>query len=282
MSGTPLTEALSAIPLVVAHSHYGLLWAMGTVAGALALIVAQRPIARTTGNTPVVVALAIAGFAHAATTHAADARDFSVAEIVHTAHLIATAGWAGAVITAAWPLRQAFSASPSDVSAHTVNLSNIATLMFLVAIATGIYDAHRGLGGSLWSVSAKLWGIMGYGLQKVPRVSRRSGFGYHIDEGATTEVFLAEPLTQGFSEDGQRSSLIKTSLHLFDKPTHPELMSTVQQRRNEFVLGGEMPVKRHFCNARLCNDLVDSRSTEPVLTEQASRSFQDPVACRRL
>jgi putative copper resistance protein D len=160
MSGTPLTEALSAIPLVVAHSHYGLLWAMGTVAGALALIVALRPIARTTGSAPVVVALAIAGFAHAATTHAADARDFSAAEIVHTAHLIATAGWAGVVITAAWPLRQAFSASPSDVAAHTGNLSNIATLMFLVAIATGIYDAHRGLGGSLWSISANLWGIL--------------------------------------------------------------------------------------------------------------------------
>ncbi len=90
---------------------------------------------------------------------------------------------------------------------------------------------------------------MGYGLLKVPRVSRGSGFGYHIDEGATTEVFLREPFTQGFCEDGQLGTLSKTSLHVFDKPAHPEVMTTVQERRNEFVLGGEMPVKRHFRNA---------------------------------
>ncbi|MGF6634771.1 hypothetical protein [Paraburkholderia sp. MM6662-R1] len=68
MSGTPLTEAWSAIPLVVARSHYGLLWAIGTVAGVLALIVAQRLTARTTDRVPVIVTLAIAAFAHAATT----------------------------------------------------------------------------------------------------------------------------------------------------------------------------------------------------------------------
>ncbi len=37
--------------------------------------------------------------------------------------------------------------------------------------------------------------LMGYGLLKVPWVSRRSSFGDHIDKGATTEVFLREPFT---------------------------------------------------------------------------------------
>ncbi|PXX02562.1 hypothetical protein C7399_15310 [Paraburkholderia tropica] len=90
---------------------------------------------------------------------------------------------------------------------------------------------------------------MGYGLPKVPRVSRRSGFGDHIDKGATTEVFLREPFTQGFCDDGQLSTLGKTSLNRFDKPAHPELMTAVQKRRNKCALGGEMAVKRHFCDA---------------------------------
>ena len=160
MSGTPLAEVRATIPLVLAHSHYGLMWTTGTVAGVLALIVSQRLATRTTGGTAIIVVLAVAGFAHAATTHAADARDFSAAEIVHAAHLMATAGWAGVVIAAAWPLRQAFSSWPSDASAHAVQLSNVATVMFLVAIATGGYDAYRGLGGSLSSISTSLWSIL--------------------------------------------------------------------------------------------------------------------------
>ncbi|MCR4470453.1 copper resistance D family protein [Burkholderia sp. SCN-KJ] len=160
MSGRPLTEVGAAIPLLLTHSHYGLMWVTGSAAGGLALIVSRWMIARRKADTAILVTLAIAGFAHAAMTHAADAREFSIAEIVHTAHLMATAGWAGVVITAAWPLRQAFSSSPSDVSPHTDRLSKVATLMFLVVVVTGGYDAHRGLGNSLSSMSTSLWGML--------------------------------------------------------------------------------------------------------------------------
>ena len=160
MSGTPLREVGAAIPLVLAHSHYGLMWATGTVAGVLALIVSQRLIGRTAGDAVILVTLAIVGFSHAATSHAADSRGFFLAEIVHTAHLMATAGWAGVVITAAWPLRQVFDSSSPDACENTVRLSNVATLVFLVAIATGGYDAHRELGGSLSTITTSVWGIL--------------------------------------------------------------------------------------------------------------------------
>jgi len=160
MSGTSLGVALPAIALVITRSHFGLMWIIGTAAGFTALIAAfaLRPATeRSTWASLLTVGLVVVAFAHAASTHAADAGNFSVAELVHMAHLLATAGWAGVVIAAAWPLRRTFTITPNAVTPIT-RLSNVATLTFLFAIGTGLMNAYRGLGGSLAPLTDSLWG----------------------------------------------------------------------------------------------------------------------------
>jgi len=160
MSGMTLGDALPAIPLVITKSHFGLMWTIGTAAGFTALIAAfaLRPAAkRSTWTSLLMTGLIVVALAHAASTHAADAGNFSVAELVHLIHLLATAGWAGVVIAAAWPLGRTFTVTPNAV-AHITRLSNVATLTFLFAIATGLMNAYRGLGGSLVPLTNSLWG----------------------------------------------------------------------------------------------------------------------------
>lgn len=164
MSGMPLDEALPAISLVITHSHFGLMWIVGVSAGLAALVAVSVKLraaaARTAGAGVFAVALITAAFAHAGTTHAADAGDFSTAELVHTAHLLATAGWAGVVVTAAWPLRRWFAITSGGALAYTARLSRVATLTFAIAIATGFVNAYRGLGGALSPSTTSLWGTL--------------------------------------------------------------------------------------------------------------------------
>jgi putative copper resistance protein D len=162
MSGTALSEAMGAIPLVLVHSHFGMMWTIGAAGGAIALCaswVAPHATAwRTTSGLLLVTALIVVAFAHAGTTHAADAGDFSTAEMIHTVHLLATAGWAGAVICAAFPLRRWFVGVSVQSRANVARLSRIAALTFGIAIATGLANAYRGLGGSLAPLTSGLWG----------------------------------------------------------------------------------------------------------------------------
>jgi putative copper resistance protein D len=155
MADVPLSGALRVAPLVIVHSHFGLVWAIGGAAGIAALVAtfAVRP-----ARAGLLAASAtVIAFTHAASTHAADAGDFSVVELVHTVHLLATAGWAGVVIAAAWPLRRSLTATP-HAAAHIRQLSRVATWTFLLAIGTGLANAFRGLGGSLAPLTGSLWG----------------------------------------------------------------------------------------------------------------------------
>ncbi|CAB3803341.1 CopD family protein [Pararobbsia alpina] len=162
MTGTSFFDAMPAIPLVLEHSHFGLMWTIGTAAGVIALFASlfafHATARRTTSAARVVAALIVVAFAHAGTTHAADAGDFSAAELIHTVHLLATAGWAGAVICAAFPLRRWFVGASEQSRANVTRLSQIAALTFAIAIATGLANAYRGLGGSLAPLTTSLWG----------------------------------------------------------------------------------------------------------------------------
>lgn len=168
MAGTPLAGAVGAVPLVLAHSHFGAMWGLG-MAGVVLAIVATRGMDPST-DTPstahrvarigLATGLGMFAFAHAATTHAADAGDGSAPELIHLVHLLATAAWSGAVMTAAGPLRQCFAAADASAPYHAKRLSQTATATFALAIATGMFNAYRGLGGSLAALSAGTWGLL--------------------------------------------------------------------------------------------------------------------------
>jgi copper resistance protein D len=158
MSGASIAEAWPAIPVVLRHSHFGVMWMIGIAAGMVALglvVVGHR-----TARLPLAAAMIVMAFAHAGATHAADAGDFSAAELVHMVHLLATAGWAGVVICAALPLRASLAVSAADSLANMRRLSRVATFSFAIAIVTGLANAYRGLGGSLAPLTTSLWGVL--------------------------------------------------------------------------------------------------------------------------
>ena len=162
MSGAAPYAALPMIPLVMTQSHFGVMWTVGVAAGIAALAMAfTQAGGRTACSTSTVllaVALVVMAFAHAGTTHAVDAGDFSVAMFVHTVHLLSTALWAGVVIVAAWPLRRLLFATRHSAIQCSTRLSRLAALAFLVAIGTGVANAYRGLGGSVAPLTSSLWG----------------------------------------------------------------------------------------------------------------------------
>jgi len=168
MAGAPLGGAIGAVPLVLTHSHFGVMWSLGMAGAALALVTTAYTKQSTEApeTTPCVApigvgtGLALFALAHAATTHAADAGDGSAPELIHFIHLLATAAWSGAVMTAAGPLRQRFAAADARAPHHAKQLSQIATVTFALAIATGVFNADRGLGGSLAALSAGAWGLL--------------------------------------------------------------------------------------------------------------------------
>ncbi|MEJ0002916.1 MAG: hypothetical protein WDN30_03970 [Pararobbsia sp.] len=106
--------AWPAMPIVLRQSHFGLMWIVGIAAGVAALGIAALEQRRA--RLPLAAAMIVMAFAHAGATHAADAGDFSTAELVHTVHLLATAGWAGVVIGAALPLRTALAVSAAGLA----------------------------------------------------------------------------------------------------------------------------------------------------------------------
>jgi putative copper resistance protein D len=162
MSGTPLGAALPDIPLVITQSHFGAMWVVGVAAGIAALAMAlTKAGGRTTWSVTTALlaaALLVMAFAHAGTTHAVDAGDFSVAMLVHTVHLLSTGLWAGVVVVTAWPLRPLFVATQQSASQYSARVSRLAALSFLVAIGTGVANAYRGLGESLAPLTASVWG----------------------------------------------------------------------------------------------------------------------------
>src|SRR5579862_1445728 len=54
-----------------------------------------------------------------------------------------------------------------------------------------------------------------------------------------------------------------------------------QVRGDKRVLGGEMPIKRHFVGARGGGDRVDADGADPVAVEKLSRGGEDALARRR-
>ncbi|RKP55677.1 CopD family protein [Pararobbsia silviterrae] len=162
MAGQPLWAAWPLVPVVLRTTHFGRMWLLGIGAGLVVFgIACSFERGQSSGGVRrwwIVLACAVIAFAHAGTTHAADAGDFSLAECVHAVHLWTTAAWGGVVIAAAWPLRRTFRPWSSETLDHLHRVSLIATLTFAIAIATGAANAWRGLGGSLAPLSTSLWG----------------------------------------------------------------------------------------------------------------------------
>jgi putative copper resistance protein D len=156
MGGTPFSEAGPVVSAVLTQSHFGVAWSVGFVGAVLACLGGTRHSRTSWGLAVAGMVVDVAG--KAASSHAADAGDFTLRESVHVLHLGATAVWAGTVIVAAlllWRWNAAVSevvsgqaagvASTQSTSrvAFCTHLSHLATIALAVVIVTGIYNATQ-------------------------------------------------------------------------------------------------------------------------------------------
>jgi putative copper resistance protein D len=157
MSGSPLAEAGPAVAAVLTESHYGVAWSIGFV-GALLAALSRLPARR---GLPLFAAGLVAWAAgKAAASHAADAGDFSARELIHVAHLCATALWAGSVIVAVVVLRASRSAraAAGQRTAFCTELSYLATAMLVVVLITGFYNVMQDTAQASAPLSGMAWG----------------------------------------------------------------------------------------------------------------------------
>lgn len=161
MSGLTAGTAFEVIVPVLTQSHFGAAWSTGFAALIVwtGLLVASRDSGRPARTGAALCAAAIFAFSKAASSHAADAGDFSLPELIHWTHLCATAAWAGLVIASGLSaLPMLLADSPGEVVARFAGrLSRAALVVVSVVGVSGIYNADRGLGGSLTPLALSGW-----------------------------------------------------------------------------------------------------------------------------
>jgi putative copper resistance protein D len=176
MTGLGLGEVPEQLVLVLSETHFGLAWTIGFAATAgfgCALVAARVQGVRRgrqglqSGSVGWVTASLCAGvlaWAKAATSHAADGGDLSLNEWVHWVHLCATAAWTGLVIVSALCVLPTFRqhARLQARQAYLRGLSNSASAALLLVLASGAFNAWRGLGArtdALWGgLTQTTWG----------------------------------------------------------------------------------------------------------------------------
>jgi copper resistance protein D len=150
MSGAAFVDAGASLWLVTTATHAGTGWAVALV-GSVLLLAATRERA---GITPMLIGALIAAAGKSAIGHAADAGTFSIAEAVQMVHLLATGVWGGVVIAGAMVLPKA----GEHFTRVLQNVSRTAMIAVAFVLATGLYNAIRGTGGTLSVLASSTWG----------------------------------------------------------------------------------------------------------------------------
>ncbi|SAL52166.1 CopD family protein [Caballeronia humi] len=161
MSGVPVAEAGSAVWIVLTATHAGMGWAIA-FGGSVLLVCACASGASMGGGRLAFAALGaiVAAAGKASVGHAADAGAFSVAEIVQTVHLLATGVWGGIVIAGAFAVLPALGTSLARAFLIRLagRMSKVAVVAVALVVATGVFNAVRGLGGAASVLQASIWG----------------------------------------------------------------------------------------------------------------------------
>ena len=154
MGQVPMSDALGMLPSILTSTHVGHAWVGGAAGLSLVIWAVSERASPTFTARLVVVALAIALVVYwrAAVSHAGGFGLFSLQLLVECAHLWAISLWLGAVGIAAFAVLHRHHASTAtdriDVARWVRALSATATGALLVIVATGVFNAWRGLGSA--------------------------------------------------------------------------------------------------------------------------------------
>ncbi|CCD38171.1 Copper resistance protein D [Candidatus Paraburkholderia kirkii UZHbot1] len=146
--------------LVATHTQASIGWSVGLAGSVLLLLAAAQGgtlSAARAGFTMLAVLIVAAG--KSAVGHAADASAFSVAKAVQALHLLATGTWGGIVIAGAFVLPALdTSLARAPLIRIVARMSRTAAIAVAFVIATGAFNAWRGIGGTPAVLTASMWG----------------------------------------------------------------------------------------------------------------------------
>jgi putative copper resistance protein D len=153
MGGTGAGEAVGLLPAVLRQTHFGKAW-LAHCAGLLALWLCWIALARSPRRWPARLMLALLYalmLSYSATSHAADAGDFTAPEWIDSLHLAAAASWGGGVFAAVLFLFPALARDAARrrrlLDACLRRLSALSATALAVVVASGVVNTRLRLGG---------------------------------------------------------------------------------------------------------------------------------------
>ena len=160
MSGLALLPAIGTIPTVLGQTHVGYAWSVAFAGAVLALATALSSRGGRTGQALFGLATVVVALGKASIGHAADAGPWSIAVAVHALHVLAKGLWGGVTLAGGLFVLPALDGSTTRGLLIRIagRVSYVAGMALAVVLATGVYNALRGLGGSLAPLSESGWG----------------------------------------------------------------------------------------------------------------------------
>lgn len=153
MGGTGAGEAVGMLSALLMQTHFGTAW-LAHCAGLLALWLCWIALARSTRCWPAWLMLALLYalmLSYSATSHAADAGDFTAPEWIDSLHLAAAASWGGGVFAAVLFLFPALGKDAARrrrlLDACLRRLSALSATALAFVVASGIVNTRLRLGG---------------------------------------------------------------------------------------------------------------------------------------
>lgn len=152
MGGTGAGEAIGLLPAALRQTHFGKVWLAHCV-GLLALWLCWIALARSPRRWPAGLMLALLYalmLSWSASSHAADAGDFTAPEWIDSLHLAAGASWGGGVFAAVLFLFPAFRTDAARrrelIDASLRRLSVLSATALAIVVASGVLNAGLRLG----------------------------------------------------------------------------------------------------------------------------------------
>jgi copper resistance protein D len=159
ISGETLPGSFGIVPTVLSQTHVGHAWSVA-FAGALVLLITAFAAAGPLRDGVLWLALIAAAAGRAGLGHAADAGFASAALGLHTLHVLSASAWSGVVMAGGLAVLPALGASTArGVLIRTAGqVSNVSLFAVGLVLATGVFNAIRGTGGSFEVLATSRWG----------------------------------------------------------------------------------------------------------------------------
>lgn len=159
ISGQSLPGAFGVVGTVLSQTHVGHAWSVA-FAGALVLLGCAFAASSVARDGVLWLALVAVAAGRAGLGHAADAGFASAALGLHTLHVLSASAWSGIVMAGGLAVLPALGASTArGVLIRTAaQVSNVAIFAVGFVIATGVFNAVRGSGGSFDAIADSTWG----------------------------------------------------------------------------------------------------------------------------